>query len=548
MPTLNIVTHDGRAISAPLPPGVTPDQVTPDLVNQVVQHAGLETHSLASQFPGAGVTGPDGAPQATPQEAPSMLHRAGSAILRAASDRVVDPLATVFSMDPKIGTWDRLMAEGQIAGTIAAPGLTAMGASVQAGSEMMGADPSTARLLGGVAEIGGGLMSVARSASSIGKNVRTMVAAAKKGIEAIGESGLSRAESVGKFVRNEVVNRFRELRQDFGRQFNQAESTIRKSTPMINPGAPGYDELNQILHYADDAAASAGQRADSLIKKIRDAVYHTGKDKLPDPQPVSMDDVISLRKILNERAGASKALDPDASIVGKKAAEMRDRTMDVIRSAAPQDVASRYDELRQAARVSLYEPERFLTALTNNKTTPLKAFKAVFLNNDPNALRTVGSVLAARPGVANKLRFGVVEALQDAFINGEAGAKAAKRLETFEPTIMHLNLFKPEEIEAMKFLLKSNMTPSLVRELTTSARSNQVLLRGALGAQMASQVASSPLALGIGALAFGGLPQLRRAAMLPAGSTAQRKLLGVVIRNASKGFQLMFAGDQQAAQ
>lgn len=543
MPNIEIMTHDGKTLSAPLPEGVDPSMVTPEIVAQIAQQAGIGSPNIASHNPGAGIQGPDGAPTVDPATPPgSMLQRAGGAILRAAKDRTVDPLATVFSMDPRVGTWDRLMAEGQIIGTMMAPGLTAAGGAVQAGAETMGADPSSARLLGAVTEIGGAIMNMARSVRGIGSSVRALSQGAKVGLEEIARPGLSRGEAVGEVVQRAVREKFGSLNAQFGAQFNRTEAAIKAATPTIKPGSPGYDEINGILNYVDDAAASAGPRADALVRKIRNQVFHT-KNGVLDPQEVSMDDVISLRKILNERAGVAKTMDPDASIVGKKAAEMRDRTMDVVRAASPEDLARGYDELRASARTQLYTPERFLTALTNQKTTPLKAFKSVFVNNDPNMLRTVGEVMEKSPSLTAKLRFGVVEAMQDALTDAEAGGRALKRLDTFEPTLTHLNLFKPEEIEAMRFMLKSNQTPSLIRELTSNARSSQVLLRGTFGASLATHLSSSPLALGIGALAFGGLPQMRRAAMLPAGSKAQKQLLGSIIRQTATGLKAMFGDD-----
>lgn len=552
MPSIDIVTHDGRTLSAPLPEGMDPSMVTPELVGQLTANAGIHTRNLASQNPDAPtVQGPDGAPDLSPGAVlKSSLMGIGHGVMEAVNQRVVDPLSTIAN--PKSSWFDQTMAAAGVLGAAMAPELTALGGVAQAGARGAGLGPAGSSLIGAITEIGGGIMQLAKSVWDIGRSARTLMKEARDttGIaEAAAARGMTVGEKIGQDVQKATQSRFAEMNRQYGARFDAAENQIRAATPSIEPGAPGYADLNGILNYVGDAQASAGPRADRLIGKIKSAVEHVDPEtKLPDPQAVRMDDVIALRKILHERAGVSKAFDPDASVVGKKAAELRDRAMDVIRSASPEDVARGYDELRQSARVNLYEPERFVRTLTSQNVSPLKAFKSVFATDDPNVLRTVGETLRENPGAMAKLRFGVVEAMQDALQSGEAGGKALKRLDIFGPTIDHLGLFKPEEMEALRFLLKSNMTPSLVRELTSNARSSQVLLRGTLGANMATHLSSSPLALGIGALAFGGLPQLRRAAMLPAGSAAQRKLLGVVIRNTARTMRSMFSAPAAQAE
>lgn len=546
MPTIDIVTHDGKTLNVPLPEGIDPAGVTPEVVESAMKAAGAEPKGLITpitpQAPDTGV--PTGTPEPT-----SFLGKTAGAVMRAVNDRVTDPLTTLFdtTRDPatgelKVGKWDRAMAAGQIAGTVMAPGLTALGAGMQVGSEMLGASPTTARGISAVTEIGGGLVNLVRGVRGVTKLGVAVGKEGAKEVEQFARPGMTSAEGLGQSVQQVVRGRFRDLHQQFGAQFDAAENAIKASTPKINPGAPGYDDINFLLQYADDAQASAGGRADTILNRIKNAVHHTKPDGTLDPQPVDTADFIKLRKILNERAKQHTALDPDASVVGKKASAMMRRAQDVIRNAAPDDLARNYDELRASSRVHLYDPERFTVALTDEATSPLQAFKGVFVNEDPNVARNITDVMQGSSSFRQKMRFGVIESLQDAMKDGTNADQVLRRLDLFAPVIAKHNILSPEEMTGLKFLIQSKQLPSLVRELTSASQSSRVLVRGALGAAAANAVISNPLALGIGAVAFGGMPYLRRAALLPAGSKAQKKLLGVLIRNSTKGFHDMFGG------
>lgn len=531
MPTLKILTPSGEFYQHEFPEGSPPP--SPEVVAQIVQQAGIKTVNPTNENPGvkesrADVQTPLASTDVSPMGA---FRKSTSAILRAVKDRTTDPLQTVFTMSPKVGTWERLMAGAQLAGTVGAAPLAAAGAGVQAALEASGASPDMARLAGSGLEIGAGITGMVRSAKNAVNSAKTLLSSARNAPKspAAQMAGMTKAEEVGGTLQRAARDEFRSLNTQFGRDFDNLERQIVRNKPQLMPGTPAWNDAAQIVNYLDDAAVSAGGQADNMIRVIRNALDPKN------PKPISMGFLIRLRKKLHERAGVSTAFDPDASVVGKKAAELRDLTMDVIRQGADPNDAAAYDELRQAVRVQLYDPERFLSSLTSDTTTPLQAFKGLFLKDDPHTLRTLNNVIGGQPGMASKLKLGFAESMADVLTAPEGSKKALTRLNAFQPLLESTGLFKPAEIVDLRFLLEKNLVPSLISELTSNARASQVLLRGALGAQAATHIASHPLALTVSAIAFGGLPQLRRAAMLPAGSQAQQRMLAVVLKNVAQG-------------
>lgn len=533
MPTLRVVTPDGQLVETKVPEGA---DLSPEDVGNLVKEAGIKTVNPTRQKPLEGGAQRPGEPHDRSASPGAALAKSATSILRAVKDRTTEPLSTLFTLSPKVGTWDRLMAGAEIVGTVAAPAAVAAGAGVQSAYEAATDDPEGARAAGSAAEIGAGIMDMANATRNAVKGARGLIGLAK-GV--IAGRGMTRAEQVGKNIQRGLRTTLSDLGKQYGRDFDTIETAITKATPEILPGTTAHTEAQAILSYIDDAQVGAGPRADALIKQVRTALDPK------DPKPISMRSLINLRKILQERAGVSAALDPDASVVGKKAGELRDIVLDVIRAGAPDTEAARLDELRHAYRTNLIEPERFLKAVTKESTTPLAAFKAVFMTDDPHKLRTVAQVLQSKPNVAHKLKLGFAESLQDVLTDPSKSKAALRRLDAFAPLLQSTGMFTANEMSDLRFLLEKNLVPSIISELTSNARASQVLLRGALGAQMATHMASHPVALAVSAIAFGGLPQLRRAAMLPAGSEAQRRMLAIVLRNSAAGIRALTSDQRE---
>jgi len=531
MPILKLLTPDGQMRQLPIPAGMNP---TPEEVGEMVRNAGIQTVSVTKQTPDADAgAGASGNPPGTPTTPGEAARKSLTSIYRAIADRTVDPAKAL--LDPSTSIGGRVGAGVQLASLPASLPFAAAGAGLQAATEAAGFSPGAARMVGSATEIGAGIMRLGHSVWSARSRATEMLGAVRQVFQP--KEGMGRAEQIGSELQGAARAHFAELNKTLGSEFDRLEGEITRTTPKVLPGTPAYGDLDHILHYVDDAQASAGPRAETILRRIQVATHPAPGDP---QQPINMKDLLSLRKLLHERAGVANIFDPDASVVGKKAAEMRDLTMDVIRGSADEGLAGQYDMARNAWKTQLVEPETFLKAVTRDNTTPLSAFKSVFASDDPQRLRVMSEAIGKNPKVAMKLKLGFAEAMGDV-LSGDVTSKATlARLENFRPLLEHTGLYTAREMEDLKFLVESNQIPSLISELTSTARSSQVMLRGALGASMATHISSHPLTLLVSALASGGIPQMRRAAMLPAGSMAQKQLLSIVARNTASGLRRLF--------
>jgi hypothetical protein len=550
MPTLNILLPDGSTKSVPLPEGA---QVTPDDVAQIVKGANLQTFNVtpqsATQFapaapPAAAEAAPAPAAAAPTPDAAADASISGAAkkslaaIYRAIADRTIDPAMTL--LNPNSTLTGRAGAFLQLASLSTAAPLLAAGAGVQAATEAAGFDPTVARGAGAATEISASLYDMARAAPKAIKAGRTLLSslASKAQAGADVEEGLSSAQTLGRDVRDALRSHFRDLRANFAQQFNTLEQRIVKTIPAITPDNPAYGDLNSIITFADESAATLPSDAQELIKKI-DAAIHPSDPNVP-PQAVPTAMLLRLKKVLQSSAGSARGFDPDAAIAARKAAEVKALTEDVLHSAVrstDSQLADTYQQVRKDFVTQLVDPERFVRKITARSTTPQQAFNAIFATNDPQAMQVIAAISSRTPALTQKLRMGFAESIKGVLDDTTTANAALTRINNFKNALVASQLFTPQEIRDLEFMVKSQKIPSLFSQLTSFSRMGQVLLRGFLGAELATHISSHPAALFAGAITFGAIPQLRRIMMLPEDSEAQRRAYAVLIQQIGKGLR-----------
>ena len=536
MPSINIVTDDGKFIPVPVPEGFQP---TEEEVAQMAADAGLPPVNITPPHPAD-----TSAPGAPPRDVSvrGTFARSMASILRAVEQRTIDPIETIFTLDPKVGTLPRLGATAQLVGNIAGMsspvGLAMLGAGtgMQAGVEAATGSPGLGLIAGGVTELGAGLFDFLATSGRVVKPFLQRMRGVK---EALPETGtLSRGEQVGERLVNQVREGVETTKNEFNAAFSVLERRIEKATPFITSAMPAYADLSILVNTAETLTGTAQlpARARKVVNAISLAISE-GKS-------VPTDQILTLRTHLQDAAAAANITGlAEGATSAKQVNAVRRVATDVLKKAAPQDLANEFTKLQKDYKYEYARPRRFLKALLKEGTSPLQAFRAVMAADDPNVLRNVSTFVEKVRGGRETLRLGYAEEVSRVLFEGGAGASSGgakailKQLQDFKPTLRSLGIVTEEELASLDFLLQKNMGPRILSELTSEARRGQVLMRGVLGATLATQVASHPLLLGASALAFAA-PSLRRMAMTPQGSRASRALAGAIFRQIGQGMQL----------
>jgi hypothetical protein len=557
MPTLRILLPDGTLHESPLPDGMA--NISPDEVASIVKNSGIPHINDPLPHPAVATPlNPQPSPT-TPAPAPtSLFAQTGRAILDTIKSRTVEPAQTLFGSDSTLT--QRGLALAQLAGTgLAAtntPGLIALGAGagVEAAARAAGLPPEIAGVAGGATELTAGVWDMIRSAPRVFAQARKVLqsgeAAVKEGgalaAEAAKEPTFNPQEVFGRLFSDEVRTELRQRRFMLGQQFDELEGAFQRVTPEIMPGTAAYNDLGNLLMYQHDSAMHANGTASRILTRIERAM----RPAEGDPQPIKMEDLITLNKELRQMTrSVENPLDPNASENAKKALDMLHILKDdVFQSALPPDVYRRYAAVSDSFVNDVVEPSRFISDMTSYSTSPQQAFEMVFNTNDPHNLRMALRVLQTQPDVVGKMRLGFAQSMSG-LLDGTLGpATALTRLKNFKNLLVGSGMYSENDIRAMELLIKEGKLPSLGAELTQEARQLQVLLRGTLGATAATAVASHPATLA--ALAIGsatGPGMIRRMFMLPEGSQARRNVAALLVRNIARGIRGMMPPPNEAA-
>jgi hypothetical protein len=557
MPTLRILLPDGTVHEAPLPDGMA--NISPDEVANIVKNSGIP--HINDPLPHPAVATPLHPQPSSTTPAPtvtSALAQTGRAILDTLKARTVEPAQTLFGAGST--RTQRGLALANLAGTgLAATtpvGLAALGAGagVEAAARAAGLPPEIAGAAGGATELTAGVWDMIRSAPRVFAKARSILKSGEKAVQEGGELAAEAAkeptfnpqEVFGRLFSDEVRAELKQRRFQLGQQFDELEGTFQRVTPEIVPGSAAYNELSNLLIYKHDSAMHANETASRILTRIERAM----RPAEGDPQPIKMDDLITLNKELRQMTrSVENPLDPNAGENARKALEMLHILKDdVFQSALPSDVFSRYAAVSDSFVHDVVEPSRFIYDMTSYSTSPQKAFEMVFNTNDPHNLRMALRVLQTQPDVVGKMRLGFAQSMSG-LLDGTLGpATALTRLKNFKNLLVASGMYSENDIRAMELLIKEGKLPSLGAELTQEARQLQVLLRGTLGATAATAVSSHPAMLA--ALAIGsasGPGMIRRMFMLPEGSQARRNLTALIVRNVARGILGMIPPPNEAA-
>lgn len=546
MPTARIFTPDGQVRELPLPEGMTP---TPEEMAQILKDANIPTLHVTPEQPRTDAAASPGQASSAPS-APSAAPTVGSAaktalsaIFQAVSDRTIGPAKDL--VDPKVGMFGKAAALAQLAANtwaVSQPELypvLAAGVGLQAATQAAGASPDAARAVGAVPEIGGTLVDLWRMAPRAKAAVRELIQSAPGAFRRIVTYGPK--ENIGQEVLEQTTQHFTKLNKALGAEFDVLEDGLRTATPVVDPKNPAFTDANAILNYADEAQAYLPGDAKAVIARIRAAVQPSPG---AEPAPLYTNDLIKLRKILQNSIRPFRGLDPDAATAARKSAELHGIVTDVLKSAGGPDFQTSYEALAQRFVREYANPLKFIGTLTAPDVTPMQAFDFVYMTKDPHFLRTLWQTVGQDPAFTAKLRAGFAESMANVALdpNVETGTRTAlQRLTDFSPLLTGSGMYSPREVAALRDIIASKQMPALVQTAQELLRSPQgKVITALLGANVAAQLATHPAAtatvLLLGATKA-GVGALRRASQLPGGTAAQQRLITITLRNGAQALR-----------
>jgi len=437
--------------------------------------------------------------------------QAGKAVVRAVGERTVDPAARL-ALGQSGGALRAAGDVAQVVGSAAMPGVAALGAGVQALTDVVTDDANFARKLASITEFAGSAGQVLLKGASASRQGAKLVRGAGKLMETQpGAADLLPTERLS-------MNLVRGIRSTIGRsrkglqQGLDAIDNEARGLPSIDRNSPGGVKFQEALAYIQDSELKLDSRSQALLGPLD-----------PD-QPVPARVLVQLRKTLRDQMKFKNAADPDASANARKAAALRSKITDALESAMPDEMLGRFREARTAYRSNVVEPMRALRTVLSENTTPAQAFKAVFQAGDPNTFRTIVRLSRDSSAVKGQLRIGYLDTIREATGNFQNAKATEEAFRASRPMLAATGLFSPEELSSLDVLLRRRALPNAIEALKSTFTTGGIMRTG-VGLSIAYSLKGGDIStLATAAIAAGALPQLRRLAILPVGSSEGRKL------------------------
>lgn len=527
-------------------------QVTPEYVQSVASRLGAAASPAKQGQAQAAATAPSG---------PGF----GGALREAVAERTTVPLSrmTQIPMPSQVGSvgspsdmLGRLGAGAEFASTVASPLSSAVGALTEAAAANGGINSPWKEIMGGVAEIaGGGIGTVFKGSARRAtvkalakgdfKTAKTAVLGPQrtltKEFEALGSAEAWPEERVGRELRSAAHAAFGRREKPIKAALNMMEAEASKH--MMQPGSQAWTHVAGAVDDIKQFEIPLGKAARKYVDNLEVAIGQG--------QPLPARDAVKLRHILKRPQFTGIMGDPDVAPATKLIGNARDRlTLGVeaaLREGGNAKTAADYNAALRAYRIEIADPKRAIRKVLSSKRSPLEAFNAAFNQKDPNAFRVLTDVLPKSPAMQTKVRLGYFEALRAATKDFSTAGEAMKHFDRTRPLLEASKLFAPNELDAIKSLLRRADSVDRAGAKLAQAMSNLPLkiagYTGAAGSGSAAlyAYAQDPKYLAMAALASGAAPLVYKLAMLPAGSIESKRLAGLIVKQVARAGRNVFA-------
>lgn len=461
--------------------------------------------------------------------------------VRGAAERVAEPVGRLAGAAGYASATGELPPESgpvSLAGDVLQTGyalhpetrlIAAGGAAVQGIAEQLGFTPNSARMLSIAAEAGTGMRGFLRAgtgAAAEGESLLKRGGELRVPVTPSGAPQLTMKERVGADLagaaRTTLVNNKRVL----GNAMNRIENQIVGVMPSIQPGTQGYGRLADALATVDDRQIKFPADATSKLEQMR--------SNIAAGMPISTGDVMDLRTRLRQLTTFKDSADPDMAIAAKNAGAVRRTITDAVEADLPPDVAGRWVEARTAYNSQYATPWRNLRSVVKRDVTPMQAFNRVFNPNDQATFRALVDVVGNSPAVRGKLQMGFLETLAQGTDGFQQAEAAHKTFNQMRPALAASGLFDRKELETLDLFLRRRELPTLMEKVRTVLDEPLTLKKGGVGTALGFFALHNPALAVTAMVGAGALPQLRRLAVLPAGSPAARRLATMALAKADQ--------------
>lgn len=440
----------------------------------------------------------------------------GGPLIDALQRRTLDNARTLG--DPNAPFIKKLGAAGALAMYATQPEMLAGGSLLEAGLRSM-SSKDTAAALSDIAEGGYALTGPVRAAVSTYRAGKGIVQAGLSALAGVPRDvGVAPREAVMGSLSSDVQDVLGLRNKQIGEIFDNVESNFTRRMPAIPKGAPGYDDVADVVRRATDSGAPMpGGEVGGILTKLADDVKNG--------RALDTQTVINLRKGLNRLARGSG--DPTTDQIARFSAELHGELSNAYRTAMPNDLQQTFAQAQNAWRTQYFEPRMALAKLYNPHSSAVDAFNEVFNLNDPRAFRAVAGMVGDNPGIATKLRAGFIDSLRQ--ISGDfQDAKSLVRpgglLDNAQGPMTELGIMSSSDFVTMRRMFQAQAQGTLMRNLGSLAQYARIG-----GAAAAAHYFTHDPATMIGAaVAAGALPEMRKIMLLTAGTPAfQRAALAL---------------------
>lgn len=398
--------------------------------------------------------------------------------------------------------------------------LAAGGAAVQGIAEQLGLTQNSARMLSIAAETGLGARSFLRAGkvpAREGAKLLERGGELRRPVTPTGMAQLTMPERVGADLagtaRKTLINNKRVL----GQALDKLEPEIVRTTPEIAANSPGYRKLADALSMIEERQVKFPGDIGAGLNGIA--------TRIANGEPVATADVMKLRTRLRQLTTFKDSADPDMALAAKNAGAVRKTITDAVEASIPDEhLLGRWVEARTAYNTQYATPWRNLRSIVKRDVTPQQAFNRVFNPNDMHTFRALTNVVGQSPAIRGKLQMGFLESLADATQGFEQAEQAHNAFNTMRPALAASGVFSHKELEALELFMRRRELPNLMEKVKSVLDAPLTVKGTGVGTALGFFAMHNPV-LGISAMiGSGALPQLRRIAVLPAGSPAARRL------------------------
>jgi hypothetical protein len=403
--------------------------------------------------------------------------------------------------------------------------LAAGGAAIQGVGEQLGLTQNSARMLSIAAEAGVGVrgfLRAGKAAAGEGETLLERGGELRQPVTPTGAPQLTMPERVGADLAGTARRQLLTNKRTLSSAIDSIEGQIRGAMPSIGPDNPGYQRLSDAL---EQTTARQIKFPGDISTKLQEIQANIAAQ-----QPVSTDDVMNLRTRLRQLTTFKDSSDPDMALAAKNAGAVRKTITDAVESGIPDEqLAARWVEARTAYNTQYATPWRNLRSIVKQDVTPQQAFNRVFNPNDMATFRSLTQVVGDSPAIRGKLQMGFLESLADATTGFQEAEKAHNAFNTMRPALAASGLFDHKELEALDLFMRRRELPNLIEKVGTVLDEPLTLKKGGVGTALGFFALHNPVLAVSAMVGAGALPQLRRLAVLPAGSPAARRLATVAL-------------------